>query len=178
MIIFDTETTGLLKPKIAPLDMQPKIIEFAAVKIKDKSFNIEDQIEFLVNPGEKLDPKITKLTGITDDDLKGKLYFKDHYAKIKRFFKDEKVIIAHNVMFDINVLKYELERIGKLDDFPMPERRLCTVNKSMYLRGKRLKLGHLYSILTGKQIEGAHRAINDVYALTKCVQVMHQNNRI
>ena len=33
MIVFDTETTGLPLPETAPLESQPRIIEFAGIKL-------------------------------------------------------------------------------------------------------------------------------------------------
>ena len=36
MILFDTETTGLVQAYATPLADQPHIIEFAALKLSDK----------------------------------------------------------------------------------------------------------------------------------------------
>ena len=66
MIIFDLETTGLPKAEGSDLDMQPRIIEFGGIKVDD-DFNKIDSLEFLCNPGHLLDPKIIKITKITDD---------------------------------------------------------------------------------------------------------------
>ena len=38
MIVFDLETTGLPKAEGSDLDIQPKIIEFGAIKIDDDEF--------------------------------------------------------------------------------------------------------------------------------------------
>ena len=75
MIIFDLETTGLPKAEGSDLDLQPRIIEFGAIKYNDaligKGEMREDaRLEFFCNPGHLLDPKIIKITGITDDMLK------------------------------------------------------------------------------------------------------------
>ena len=37
IIMFDTETTGLLLPEGAPLENQPQIIEFAAIAMDNTS---------------------------------------------------------------------------------------------------------------------------------------------
>lgn len=178
MIIFDTETTGLPLPLSAPLSSQPHIIEFAALKVDDKTFASLDEIHFMVNPGILLEDKITKITGITNDDLKGKETFSFYYDQLVKFFENETIIVAHNASFDVKMLQFELKRIDKLDYFVMPQTIICTVIKSMYLKGYRLKLAELYQTLCEKEIKGAHRAINDVRALTECVKVMHKQNRL
>ena len=79
MIVFDLETTGLPKAEGSDLDIQPKIIEFGAIKIDDDEFKEVDRFEFLCNPGHELDPKITKITGITDEMLKDPKPFIAHF---------------------------------------------------------------------------------------------------
>ena len=47
-----------------------KIIEIGAVKVRDSK--VVDTFSELINPGLKLSPYITELTGITDEMLKDK----------------------------------------------------------------------------------------------------------
>lgn len=178
MIIFDLETTGLLKRSSMPIEMQPRITEFAAAKLDDNTLRLVDELTFLCNPGMPIEPKVIKLTGITNGMVQDKPTFAEQLDKVSDFFEGEKTLIAHNVSFDFNVLRYELLRIDKLDSFPMPPEKICTIKKSMYLQGKKLNLGLLYKTLCGKEIEGAHRAINDVYALTECVKVLKKDNKL
>jgi DNA polymerase III epsilon subunit-like protein len=178
MIIFDLETTGLLKRSAMPIDMQPRITEFAAAKLDDNTMRLVDELTFLCNPGIAIDPKVTKITGITNTMVQDKPTFKECLDKVYDFFEGEDTLIAHNIAFDYNVLRYELLRLGKLEEFPMPINKICTIKKSMYLQGKKLNLGLLYKTLCGKEIQGAHRAINDVYALTECVKVLRKNNKL
>ncbi len=173
MIVFDTETTGLLSSSFVPSAMQPKIIEFAAIKLNDK-FEEVSRLEFLCNPGEKLTKKITDLTGITDKDLGDKPNFYFYYPQLVDFFNDEKTMVAHNLIFDYRMLKLELTRIGKQDGFPMPERKICTMHLTKPLLAKWLKLSHLYEHLTKKTLVNAHRAMNDVEALTDCVRILNE----
>lgn len=175
MIIFDTETTGLLKSSIVDLEQQPKIIEFAAIKLDDKTLEEVDRIEFLVNPGHALPAVITKITGIEDSDLKDVKPFVDYYEQLTNFFLGEKYLIAHNVAFDVGMLTTELSRIGRLTQFPWPPIQICTVNKTMTIKGYRLKLSILYSHLFGEEFKEAHRAMNDVMALVRCVKTLIKN---
>lgn len=169
MIIFDTETTGLPKPSAAGLDAQPRIIEFAAVKV-DKKLKVIDKLEFLCNPGIPLDAVITKITGLKDSDLEDKHPFAVHYEALCNFFLGEDSMLAHNVNFDRQLLEFDLTRIGKQFNFPWPANHLCTVEATYHLKNRRLKLVELYEMAKGKPLAQTHRAMDDVEALLDCVR--------
>lgn len=169
MIIFDLETTGLPKAEGSDLILQPKIIEFGAVKL-DGDFHETDKLEFFVNPGMQLDPKITKITGITDDMLKDEKPFIAYYKILAEWFCGEKILVAHNLPFDRKVLRFELQRYDKLTKFPWPYEHLCTVEIGESVWGKKRKLGEIYSEITGKEHKGAHRSIADVRATAEIVR--------
>lgn len=169
MIIFDTETTGLLKQDILDLDKQPKIIEFAAIKLDDENLEEKSRIEFLVNPQQDIPEIITKITGLRSDNFQKTEPFTNHFEKLCDFFLGEKYLFAHNLGFDIGMLKVELQRIGKLTCFPFPPIQICTVQSTMQLRGYRLNLTNLHQQLFNEGFPEAHRAMRDVEALTKCV---------
>jgi DNA polymerase III subunit epsilon len=177
MIIFDTETTGLCKAANAPLKQQPRIIEFAAIKVeptgKGTKLKEVDRMDFLCNPGEPLAEIITTLTGLTDKDLKGQPSFAKFYPALVKFFVGENTMTAHNVEFDRNLLKFELMRMDRLLQFPWPARHICTIEQSFSIAGKKQNLGSLHKIATGDEFEGAHRAMADTEALFRCVQFLH-----
>lgn len=169
MIIFDTETTGLVQASATPLEKQPRIIDFAAIKLDD-DFNEIGSIEFLCNPGIPLDKKITEITKLTDEDLKDQKPFIAYYNELAEFFLGERTLIAHNLSFDRDLLKFELLRIGKQYQFPWPIENICTVEKTMSLRNYRLSLAKLHAAAGFGEIVSAHRAMPDVKALVKCVK--------
>ena len=107
MIVFDLETTGLPKAEGSDLNIQPKIIEFGAIKVDD-DFKEVGRLEFMCNPGHDLDPKITKITGITDEMLKTEKPFIAHFKDLCDFFLGESHLSAHNLTFDRQILKFEL----------------------------------------------------------------------
>lgn len=84
-------------------------------------------------------------------------------------------LIAHNIFFDINVLKSELCRIGKTDTIESIENKVhvCTLKNSTNIlclnKGKygykSPKLSELYKFATKKQIENAHNSLYDVLNL-------------
>jgi len=165
LIVFDTETTGLPLAEGVPVAKQPKIIEFAGIKLDHQSLEEVDRIDFLSNPGSDLPPKITEITGITDDDLVGKPYFSDVYDDLCKFFLGTEEMVAHNLEFDRKLLKFELTRLGRVMNFPWPMKHTCTVEISHPIKGRRLKNVELYHMATGKELQNAHRAMNDVEAL-------------
>lgn len=174
MIVFDTETTGLTKAASMPIDQQPKIIEFAAIKLDDETLEEVDRIEFFCNPREKLDDFVVNFTGITDEILKDQPTFQENYSNLCDFFLGEKVMVAHNCQFDRSMLEFELRRLNKVKNFPWPPVHICTVEKSMPIRKYRLKLFQLYKIATNSEIEEAHRAMADVESLVACVKYLRK----
>ena len=169
MIVFDLETTGLPLAEGADLNLQPRITEFGAIKL-DEDLKEIDVIEFLVNPGIPLDPKITKITGLTDDMLKDQKPFIARLDQIVDFFLGERILVGHNLPFDRAILKFELERVGRILSFPWPPEQICTVEVGETVWNKKRKLGDIYLEVTGQEHKGAHRSIADVRALIEIVK--------
>lgn len=165
IIIFDTETTGLLLPCGAPLDKQPKIIEFAGIKLNQQLEEV-GRLEFFCHPGHPLPPEIVKITGITDAMLRNEKPFCFCYVWLEPFFADCSHVIAHNVMYDWIMLENEMKRLEK-QDFTWPKHKICTVEKTIHLTGKRLSLDKAYKYFFKRERSpGSHRAMKDVEDLT------------
>jgi DNA polymerase-3 subunit epsilon len=163
-LVFDTETTGLPLPSIAPLEKQPKIIELAIQRFEDGK--LISKLEWLINPGEPLTEEIVKITGITDADLEGKPSFKDLLEEIKTAFAGADFLYAHNAWFDTSLMNFELSRI-ECTDFPWPTETVCTVAAFQHLFGRRAKLIELYHKILDKELFQKHRAQSDVDALVE-----------
>lgn len=174
MIILDTETTGLVQPEAVRISAQPRLIEFAALKLHGPKLIVADQLEFMCHPGCPLPTEITNITGITDKDLADRQPFAAHYEKLVEFFLGTETMVAHNLPFDRDILRYELERMGRLLKFPWPPDHKCTVELTNGIRSKRLTLSQLYEHATGKEHKDAHRAMADVEALADCVRWMRK----
>lgn len=171
-IIFDTETTGLPNAEAAPLSSQPHIIEFAAIKVDDELNEIE-RLEFLCNPGVHISDKITEITRLTNADLEDKPPFEHYISRLNKLFLGTNNLIAHNLAFDRNLLKFELLRLNRLTAFPWPPNQICTVEKTFHIHGYRLNLNKLHTELIGTEhVNGAHRAMADVEALLRCVTAL------
>lgn len=173
-IFIDTETTGLLKPHGTELDLQPRITEIACIKLNDKYKEVE-RIKTLINPKRPIPEKIQKITNITDSMVKKAPTFEEFFPKLAKFFTGSEYFIAHNASFDQKILYFELLRSGKECLFPWPRKIFCTIEQSKHIKGYRLKLGELYELATGKKIENAHRAENDIEATVKIFRWLHRD---
>lgn len=103
-VAIDLETTGL-----DPAD--DRIIEIAAVRFRRQTgigfaADESDVFRTMINPGCSLPPKTIELTGITDMDLIGAPACFGVLAELKDFIGDDP-IVGHNVLFDLNFLRYE-----------------------------------------------------------------------
>lgn len=161
-VIFDTETTGLLLPKAVPLEKQPRIIELGVVVVVDGE--LHEMHNWLIDPEQEISAEITKITGITNEDLAGKPKFRDILPAVEEVFAGADLGIAHNAPFDVGMMSNELLRCQR-EGFPWPAETLCTIQEYRHLFGKRMKLLQLYEKILGKPLAQTHRANEDAYAV-------------
>lgn len=167
-IVFDTETTGLLLHPHAPLERQPRIINFGAILLDDGKVVGEES--FLINPEQELSAEITKITGYVTADVATQPVFVELLPRIIAAFKGCDLMIAHNLSFDRGMLTNDLRRCFNVNEFPWPPKSLCTVELYREHFGHRPNLKKLYQHVTGKPLAQAHRALDDVKALVEIVQ--------
>lgn len=152
LLFCDLETTGG-NQKI------DKIIEIGFIHVRNGT--VIDRYQQLVNPQQKINPFITRITGITDKMLVNQPCLKDILSEVLAWIKN-KTFIAHNVQFDYGVLKNELERLGHTFE----TKKICTVklSRKLYPEHKKHNLDALIKRfkLTG---HARHRALGDTEAL-------------
>ena len=162
LVIFDTETTGLLFNR-------DEIIEFAAVVVEPVNGQAAVVWEYdeliTLSPGGFVPPKIEQLTGITTQDIRERGLPKTRVARdIAEMIRGNTLLLAYNAHFDLSFLFYFLLRHGdpsvlkgkdKLDLYtvyrdrrPFPH-KLCNAIESYGLTGK---------------VVNSHRAVDDVLA--------------
>ncbi|MCX6160373.1 MAG: 3'-5' exonuclease, partial [Ignavibacteriae bacterium] len=94
-IVCDVETTGL-SPH------QGRITEISLIKIRDEE--IVDKFTTLLNPRQHIPAMITRLTGITNEDVMNKPTFEETAKRIASFINDSgnshTVFVGHNALFD------------------------------------------------------------------------------
>ncbi len=100
-VVFDTETTGF------NAGGQDQMIEIGAVKIKDGE--ITDRFDELIDPKRHIPDKITELTCITDEMVKGK---ENEETVTKRFLEwaGDAPMVAHNAKFDISFIEMSMRK--------------------------------------------------------------------
>jgi DNA polymerase III epsilon subunit-like protein len=162
-LIFDTETTGLTLPSVADPNKQPRIIEIGALLVEGEK--VIQEVSQLINPEIDIPKKITKITGIKDEDVQDQPIFADFSFELSLVFEKADQLICHNAPFDVAVLKHNLVHLAKHPQFPWPKEIICTVAEYTHELGKYPKLTELYSHVIGKELKQTHRALDDCKAL-------------
>lgn len=170
LLVLDTETSGLSFSG-------DEIIEFAASKLiwQDGAWvSTAEADEFIRTTNDrKLPPKITELTGITDEMLQEEGISKRAICSLlAQLLTPDTMIVAYNAQFDLLFLYHLLDRYGdarllrdkpKLDLLtvyrdrrPFPH-RLCNAIEAYGLQDR---------------VQNSHRAIDDVRATVEVLRAM------
>ncbi len=100
-VVFDTETTGF---NAGGAD---QMIEIGAVKIKDGE--IIDRFDELIDPKRHIPDRITELTCITDEMVKGKKS-EEEVTKMFLEWAGTSPMVAHNAKFDISFIEMAMRK--------------------------------------------------------------------
>ena len=172
LVLFDTETTGLLYNR-------DEIIEFAAVVVEQANgipTVIREYDELVsLSPGMFVPPKIEQLTGISTQDIRERGLPKTRVCRdIAEMIQGNTLLLAYNAHFVLSFLFYMLLRDGdpailkgkdKLD--------LLTVYKDRRPYPHRLCNAIDAYGLTGKVVN-SHRAVDDVIATVAVMEEMEK----
>ncbi len=154
--VVDVETTG------GGVERGHRITEIAVVEVRGG--RIVDEWQTLVNPGRRIPPGVTSLTGITDAMVAAAPWFEDVAEEVVRRLEG-RVFVAHNVAFDWAFVSSEL--IRTTGEAPDPV-RLCTVRMVRRLVPElRHRSLDVVSRRFGVQILGRHRAYGDALATAR-----------
>lgn len=154
--VVDVETTG------GGVASGHRITDIAVVEVRGGE--VVDRFETLVNPGRRIPPAVTALTGITDGMVAGAPFF-DEVAEEVAARLEGRVFVAHNVAFDWSFVSGELLRT--MGDAPDPP-RLCTVRMVRRLVPElRHRNLDVVSRHFGVPVDGRHRAMGDALATAR-----------
>lgn len=92
-----------------PFKKGGEIIQFAVTFVKN--WKIIGNFSTLVNPGHRIDEKITALTGIDNRAVKDQPYFEEIAPQIIQLLQDS-IFVAHNAAFDWQFLNDSFQKIG------------------------------------------------------------------
>ena len=158
--VFDTETTGL-DPGVEYLT------EIGAVIIRNGE--VVEEFDTFVKPGKPITPKITELTGITNEMVADAPGEKEALEAFLAFAGD-RILVGHNVhAFDMRFLRAAAKRSGiKLEPTYIDT---LTMAQTMYPGLHNYKQGTINKHLELPTYE-AHRACEDSAALGRIFCVM------
>jgi len=161
LVVFDLETTGLDLVK-------DRIIQISYIKVWPDGR--EDRENFLVNPEVHIQPVITNLTGISDEDVKDKPTFKQLARKLSDEFSGCDFAGFNSNHFDIPLLAEEFLRAGI--DFDFSKCRLIDA-QTIFHKMERRNLAAAYKFYCGRRMDEdfeAHRADQDTEATYRVLQ--------
>lgn len=177
MIVFDTETTGLIA-KGKGLKEQPFIVEFAGIKLDDESLEEKGRMTFFCRPPIAIPMEAVNVHHITDEMLANEKPFVAFIPELQEFFFGERKMVAHYCDYDKSMLSNELQRAGYIQKFPWPMEHICTIERSYSIQNFRLNLAKLHKLATGEDFVDAHRAMPDCEALVRCVRWLRKEKRL
>ena len=144
LVALDIETTGL--------DPQTdSIIEIGAIRFNSR--RVEGEWSSLINPGRRIPPFITQLTGITDQMVSESPPIRAVLADLTDFAGDA-VVLGHNIGFDLSFLRKQgvLRQNDSIDTYEMASVLMPSAG--------RYNLSALGQAL-GVPLSATHRALDD-----------------
>lgn len=148
-IVVDIETTGL--------NDDDQIIEIGAILIVNGEIN--SKFSVLIQCDKPIPVEVSRLTGITSNDLETKGISLEKALKQFMDFCGNDILVGHNIDFDMRFLQISCKNNG----FPMIKNRIVD---PLALARKKIRYASRYSLSAvaahfGFEHEVKHRAIND-----------------
>jgi DNA polymerase-3 subunit epsilon len=182
VLVFDTETTGLPARWNAPMSdvaSWPRLVQLGWV-VCDGGFEPKCEAEMIVYPeGYRIPRGAKRIHGIsTRRARKYGVPLQEALATFAATLGECRVVAAHNLDFDRNVLGAEYLRAGIRDPFRNVARfctmkygtnRLCRLTPRHYGEYKWPTLGELHEFCCGETLRGAHGALGDARAVARCI---------
>jgi len=161
VVILDIETTGF-----SPVSGD-KIIEIGAIKMLDD--NVVGIFNTLINPRRDIPPKITELTGITNEMVKKAPPAVDVVTTLIKFIGTD-TVVTHNVSFDRAFLEHTFMSAGFKKRFEY----FCTLNNARKnlknVPGYKLQiLKYHFNLL---EIGDIHRALADSFVTAQLYLIL------
>jgi len=159
--VIDIETNGS-KPETA------QVIEVGAVMVQNGE--IIDRFESFVECAF-MPEYITKITGITPEDLRGAPSRLSVLTQLRVFMGDA-IFVAHNANFDYGFLNHSFDRFG-LGSIGNP--KLCSIDLARRtIESERYGLAYLNESLS-LGVEVHHRAYSDALTTSKLLKIAFKN---
>lgn len=159
LVVLDLETTGTWVDK-------DRIVEIALIRcLPDGS---QTSFTSRVNPGMPIPPRVTRITGITDQDVKDAPPFKKIAPNVLAFIGDADLGGFNVERFDLIILERELFVAGLKFDW---RRRTIFDAQKVYHLNERRDLKAAYQFYCRKELENGHTAMGDTQATVEILGV-------
>ena len=158
LIVLDIESTGVWVEK-------DKIIEIALIKYSPAG--AKETFYKRTNPGIFIPAIVTKLTGISNEDVKEAPYFKEIAPALFAFIGSADMGGFNIERFDLPLLEREFADAGIV--FEWKERKIYDAQKVFHLNEKR-DLASAFQFYCGKELVGAHSAMADTEAVCEILE--------
>ena len=153
-VCFDIETTGLSA-------LRDRITEIGAVKVVNGE--ITDTFSTFADPGMPIPAKITQLTGITDEMVRGAPSQKEAVSAFLAFAGDS-ILVAHNAPFDTSFIRKACENMHVA--YPYTSIDTVAIARAILPDIKNVKLDTVANYLRLGSFNH-HRATDDATILAK-----------
>ena len=177
-LFFDTETTGMVEFKKPHTDpSQPDLLQLAFILDDDDGNTIETFCSILFGENYvSTHPKALAVHGISEEKMR--MFGIPALEGLEKFasaWGKARTLIAHNISFDIKVMKTAFHRSTSTSHPPELLIEYCTMRTATPILKLPGRFGHkwptldeAYRVLVDPEgFEGAHDALNDVKACRK-----------
>jgi DNA polymerase III epsilon subunit-like protein len=157
IVVWDVETTGLNSK-------EDFIIQLAALKFKKSDNSFKDGKKWYIKPAHDftISPKAQETHGLSKEFiLENGVYFRDIAQEFFNMINDADLLTYNGNSFDIKFLNEECKRWGL--ELPITGKKFYDAF-AMECRFNPRDLSSVYKKYTGKELDGAHDAFNDVKA--------------
>ena len=190
VLIFDTETTGIIPKKVTKLEDIPHILQLSYLFYNvNTSELISKNVYIKINDSIIMPEEAQKINKITREQLNNGINITDALSEFSRFYKECDVIVAHNIDFDKQMVNYECVRnnispiIHPFDpkkEFYCTMKKgvnICKIEKESKTDTKRKyykwpKLLELHKHLFQYEPKNLHDAFNDNLVCLRCYLAM------
>ena len=210
ILVFDTETTGLPKSKVINKDvlhLWPYIVQFSYIIFDTEFKTLVKMKDFIIRVPDfiTISEEVSKIHGITNDiSLTKGVNIVDVLNEFFADFSSVDYIVGHNVSFDLNMIRAELNRlivnasnVEQVSEFQThltiintSKNIYCTMKESIDLcaiqtkdkfgrsYNKFPKLIELYQKLFNITPNNLHNSLNDVIVCLRCFMKLKYDNDI
>ncbi|WP_455296655.1 3'-5' exonuclease [Brucella pituitosa] len=166
IIVFDTETTGLL-----PYD---RIITIGAVKIEGGEL-LKQSLYLIFDPRKDSSPQAEAVHGFDNWMTRYQDLFADLASSLRQWFGWADELVAHNAEFDMRYIQREFRK-AEVQMLSQPV--YCTLDGARRLwRGESAKLDHCLSRIGLSRVGARHGALEDAY-LTAGLYLHQQGSKL